>query len=364
LGTAAWSKPDPSALSSEVPKSTQDRFPGFEHVFRRYGKEMYCNALLPTDKQRAYEVIQAFFDLYAFERGWKILKGSEDEYTEFHAKLRNDLFPTVSPDSVYDLLKKRRFIVLQGPPGTGKTRLAEEIQRRFFTNRGMTIQFHPAVTYEDFVVGLSPDPKGSSLRFDVRPGWLLQAAKASPEAPYLLTIDEINRADLGKVLGEAVYLFEPDEIGSDRQRQIRLPHSVESSPVFCYPENLYILATMNTADRSIAGIDLAIRRRFAFVTMLPERDVVAKQNLQLATETFDQIANVFVEHVSEDGFDLLPGQAYFLAKSEADLKRRFRYELLPLLDEYLRQGLLGAASGELFAVRDSIADQLSSSGEA
>ena len=358
LGVEVWSKPDPSALSLEVPKSTRERFPGFDHVFKRYGREMYCNALIPKNKDTAYRVVQAFFDLYAYERGWKVLKDGEKEFIEFHSALRSDLFPSVNAESVHALLKQRRFVVLQGPPGTGKTRLAQTVKRNFYKDRGMTVQFHPAVTYEDFIVGLSPDPRGSSLKFDVRPGWLLQAAKEAKEGPYLLTIDEVNRADLGKVLGEAVYLFEPDEIGSEYPREIRLPHAVDGGPMFRYPENLYVLATMNTADRSIASMDLAIRRRFAFVNMLPERDVVAKQGHHFAIEVFDRIADVFVEHVAEDNFDLMPGHAYFLAKTETDLKKRFQYELIPLLDEYLRQGALGAASSELYAVRDWILDSL------
>jgi 5-methylcytosine-specific restriction protein B len=113
---------------------------------------------------------------------------------------------------------------------------------------------------------------------------------------------------------------------------------------------------MNTADRSIAPIDIAIRRRFAFVTLRPHRSVVVDQNLPLAVKVFDELAGVFVEHVPEDGLDLLPGHAYFLASDEASLRRRFHYELVPLLDEYLRQGLVGPAASELQAVRDSISD--------
>src|SRR5438477_3465010 len=143
--------------------------------------------------------------------------------------------------------------------------MAEEVRNKFFGGHGMTIQFHPAVTYEDFVVGLSPDPKEGTLRFDVRRGSLLQAAQAAREAPFLLVIDEVNRADLGKVLGEAIYLFEPREVGGDHPRRITLPHAVDGRLEFSIPENLYVLATMNTADRSIQAMDLAIRRRFAFV---------------------------------------------------------------------------------------------------
>jgi len=222
----------------------------------------------------------------------------------------------------------------------------------------MTIQFHPAVTYEDFVIGLSPDPEHGTLRFGVRPGYLLQAAQKSLDGPYLLIIDEINRADLGRVLGEAVYLFEADEVGTERARTVQLAHAVAGSKEFSIPENLYILATMNTADRSIAGIDLAIRRRFSFVTMMPDRQVVDAQGLPLATSIFRDLCGVFVEHAPAEGLNLLPGHAYFLAKNEDELRERLRYQLLPLLDEYLREGYLGAASSELQALRDVIEDRI------
>ena len=215
-------------------------------------------------------MVQAFFDLYAFERGWKVLKEFKESYDDFHAALREDLFRSVTDAELDALLRQRRFVVLQGPPGTGKTRLAEEVRKNFFGGHGTTVQFHPAVTYEDFIVGLSPDPKEGTLRFNVRPGWLMQAARSAREAPFLLVIDEVNRADLGKVLGEAIYLFEPGEVGGERARKVELPHAVDGERCFSIPENLYVLATMNTADRSIASMDLAIRRRFAFVAMPPK----------------------------------------------------------------------------------------------
>jgi 5-methylcytosine-specific restriction protein B len=115
---------------------------------------------------------------------------------------------------------------------------------------------------------------------------------------------------------------------------------------------------MNTADRSIASMDLAIRRRFAFVTLPPSRDVIAGQNLPLAEQVFDWIADVFVEHAPSEALNLLPGHAYFLARNEGELRDRLRYEVLPLLDEYLQQGFLGPAASELSAVRDRIEDLL------
>jgi 5-methylcytosine-specific restriction enzyme B len=356
-GVAAWSKPDPAALGTEVPKVIRDQWPEFGAAFRRCGSEMYCFAKVPADAKQARLVVQAFFDLYAYERGWRALKEAEGEYNELLASLRGDLFESPSVGSVTDLLKRRRFVVLQGPPGTGKTRLAELVRKESFSSRGRTIQFHPSITYEDFVIGLSPDPEKGELRFRIRRGSLLEAARESEPAPYLLVIDEINRADLGKVLGEAVYLFEADEIA---MRTVRLPYPDDGNQTFKIPPNLYVIATMNTADRSIASVDIAIRRRFSFVSVPPDRRVVADRGVEIATQVFDRIVDVFVEHAPDEALELIPGHAYFLSSDETSFRKRLKYEILPLLDDYLRQGLLGAAAAELQAVRDSLADQYTS----
>jgi len=356
LGVEAWTKSDPSALDQTVPKTARDRFPGFERVFQRYGSEMYCNARVPDDYELARKVVQAFVDLYAHERNWQTLQAFKAETEELLGYIWDRTFEAVDALQVYGVLKARRFVILQGPPGTGKTRLAEQIRRDFFQGRGITVQFHPAVAYEDFLVGLSPDAHAGSLRFGVRPGWLIEAARLAQNGPAILILDEINRADLAKVLGEAVFLFEPGEVGGEHARRVRLAHEVDGSHDFSLPVGLFVLGTMNTADRSVAPLDIAIRRRFAFVTILPQRSVVAAQNLPLGLTVFDQLAGLFVEHVPEDSLDLLPGHAYFLAPDEQALRRRFRYELVPLLDEYLRQGLIGPAASELQAVRDTISD--------
>jgi 5-methylcytosine-specific restriction protein B len=317
---------------------------------------MYCMARVsPQDASDLVEaVVQAFFDLYSYERGWEIMAAYRSERDRLLGQLRQDLFPTVTSETVYQMLQERHFVILQGPPGTGKTLMSQEVRDKHFAGKGMIVQFHPAVTYEDFVVGLSPDiSKGESLLFNVRPGWLLQACQQATEGKFLLVVDEINRADLGKILGEAIYLFEPDEVG---KRRVQLAHPVNGTTKFSIPQNLYVLGTMNTADRSIAPVDLAIRRRFSFITMMPNRAVVADQGLELAADFYDRICDVFVEHAPNDALDLLPGQSYFLAKDEDGLRRRLHYELLPLLDEYLRMGYLGPAATELNAVRDAIED--------
>ena len=227
-----------------------------------------------------------------------------------------------------------------------------------FAGKGMTIQFHPSITYEDFVLGLSPDPNDAGLRFRVRAGALLESAKSASAGDFLLVIDEINRADLGKVLGEAIYLFEAGEVGGTDAREVRLPHALDGQATFKLPTGLFVLGTMNTADRSIASMDLAIRRRFAFVTVPPDRSVIENLAPSEALEFFDELADLFVEHAPDDAFDLLPGQAYFLAPDVVAFRQRVRHELIPLLDDYLRQGLLGSATAELQAVRDRFDDQV------
>ena len=167
-----------------MPKTVRERFPGFEKVFERYGAEIYVCAPVPPDPALARDVVRAFFDLYAFERGWQIMQAAKLECEQFLAHLRSQLFEQPTPAEVHALLRRRRFVVLQGPPGTGKTRMAEEILRQFFHGRGMTVQFHPAVTYEDFVVGLSPDAEDRVLRFSVRGGSLQRPCRRAKDGPF------------------------------------------------------------------------------------------------------------------------------------------------------------------------------------
>lgn len=361
-GIDAWAKADPAAITVDIPaQARQSLGDAFEGAYKRYGNVIYLAARVPTDDPaKARLVVQAFLDLYAFERGWRPLKATQAEYEQLHGRLRADLFPKFSAKDVHALLKRRRFVVLQGPPGTGKTRLTEVVKRNLFGGLGETVQFHPAVTYEDFVVGLAPQVDKTELAFRVKKGWLLeaaaQAARVAPK-PYLLVIDEINRGDLGKVLGEAIYLFEAGEVGGPHARQLALTHAVDGERTFSFPVNLYVLATMNTADRSIAGMDLAIRRRFSFMTLMPDRDVLEEQKSpEPALNAFDWLTDVFVEFAPDEALTLMPGHSYFLAKTADELKTRLRYELLPLIDEYLRQGFLAQAALELMSVRDRIDD--------
>ncbi len=351
----AWARQDPATVGVPVPELITKQLPAWETVFRRYSNELYCLAKVPVDHPvQARQVVQAFLDLYAYERGWEVLKEGKSEFDAFINELNATWLSTTSDDEIVRLLRQRRFVVLEGPPGTGKSRLTQKILNNDFSGHGRTIQFHPSTSYEDFVAGLSPDVAKDELHFRARPGHLLEVAKLAASAPALLVVDEINRADLGRVLGEAIYLFEVESDGSTRS--VALPHEIDGEQRFTLPERVHVLATMNTADRSVAHMDLAIRRRFAFITMMPDRNVVEEKSTPTGLSLFDALCGVFLEYAPDDALAMLPGHSYFIATTEAELRDRLRYELLPLIDEYIREGYLGPATGSLHAVRNRIAD--------
>jgi 5-methylcytosine-specific restriction protein B len=133
---------------------------------------------------------------------------------------------------------------------------------------------------------------------------------------------------------------------------------IDGENTFTLPSNLHVIATMNTADRSIARMDLAIRRRFAFITMMPDRKVVEEFSTTTGLKLFDALCDVFLEFAPDDALALLPGHSYFIVpdRDENTLKNRLRYELLPLIDDYIREGYLGSATASLHAVRNQISD--------
>lgn len=188
------------------------------------------------------------------------------------------------------------------------------------------------------------------LRFAPAPGSLMEAAAAALEDParnYLLHIDEINRADLGKILGEAIFLLEPEP---EFERTVELPYDFGAPfhRTFRLPANLHILGTMNTADRSIAIVDVAVRRRFAFVSLWPSMAVVQELGCALTQEAFQRVVSIFIEYASDDSMVLVPGHSYFLAQDEAAAKTQLKTALARLLREYLAQGYV---SGFAEAIR-------------
>lgn len=170
------------------------------------------------------------------------------------------------------LLKRKKNIILQGPPGVGKTfiarKLAYQIMQEVKDANIEMVQFHQSYSYEDFIQGLRPTQKGS---FDLKDGIFFsfcRRALAHPDKPFFFIIDEINRGNLGKIFGELMMLIEADKRAE--KFALKLTYAEDEEDRFYVPENLYIIGTMNTADRSLAIVDYALRRRFAFINLQPD----------------------------------------------------------------------------------------------
>ncbi len=342
---AAWSKHDPTRLDQRVPREAADEFGKYSRAIERYSNVLYAIYQPGSDKNETLKALTAFFDLMFAERGVRPLTRFEADAEEIRNGWFRYLMPVVSNNDVAELLSERRYVILQGPPGTGKTHMARELIATEYQERGKTIQFHANTTYENFVGGLAPKTTAESLgfQFAAQKGFLAQAAEEARASSgnYLLHIDEINRADLSKVLGEAIYLLEPDD---PKVRVIDLPYKFEppTGDRLSLPDNLHIVGTMNSADRSLAIVDIAIRRRFAFTKLWPQMSVVERGGCDLTRQAFQQLLSIFVDYATEDALDLVPGHSYFLELNEDKARRRLKTTLKPLLEDYLQQGYVSS----------------------
>lgn len=231
------------------------------------------------------------------------------------------------------------------------------------------IQFHPAYSYEDFVRGIVASTNSNSqVEYKVENKILsdfAQKAIDNPTAKYVLVIDEINRANLPSVLGELIYALEyrydvEDEKNTTVDGMYSLKQNMEDEigdTKLRLPKNLFIIGTMNTADRSVGHIDYAIRRRFAFVDVLPDvsiiDQVIKDESLKSKSiDLFNKISELFYEKKDDSdntkvylqsdfkSKDVQLGHSYFLAKSEEELSIKLKYEIQPLLNEYVKDGIL------------------------
>ena len=319
-------------------------------------------------------------------------KGTEQySYIESWLKYMNDI---AYLEKCAKLLSKKHNIILQGAPGTGKTyntaaialnalditdvdltdhkavmiRYDELLGKQiFFTT------FHQSLDYEDFVEGLKPhvqtDNKGNSIGVTYEPedGIFKRACNAAQtdttNKPVVLIIDEINRGNVSKIFGELITLLESDKRSQGNHPiKVILPYTKTE---FGVPSNLYIIGTMNTTDRSTGTLDYALRRRFAFVTLQSDRSVIEKHydklgnaNLRdMAVALFDDIKK-FIEspkHLCGDMSidDLMVGHSYFMAEDEEELKDKVEYEIIPLINEYINDGILNVKNEEKKTAFDS-----------
>ena len=339
----AWAKYDPVRIDVTLPTKVSTELPAYASVFQRYGKELY-GIYAPTtgNTEAILDVLSAFLDLMFEARGFGVLTPQRPDAIEVRAQWQKFLLPSLTQSDLKQLLNDRRYVVIQGPPGTGKTRMAENILASDYAGNGTSIQFHPNTTYESFVGGLAPQVTEATvgLQFAPTPGHLMEAvrqARMRPDQPYLLHIDEINRADISKILGEAIYLL---EVHPDKPRTIELSYDFGEpfGRKLTIPDNLHILGTMNTADRSLAIVDVAVRRRFSFVDLWPQSAVVQELGGEVARDAFARLLTIFIDHASGDAFNLVPGHSYFLNKDDKAMKAELRVTLVPLLQEYLSQG--------------------------
>jgi len=284
------------------------------------------------------------------------------------------------------LLLSKHNVILQGAPGTGKTYNTAAIALKTIGINSVDLNdhtavmnrynslldkniffttFHQSLDYEDFVEGLKPhvvcDASGNAVGVTYEPEdgifkLACQAARYIPNEPVVLIIDEINRGNVSKIFGELITLLEADKrLEGAHPIKVKLPYSKE---LFGIPSNFYIIGTMNTTDRSVGTLDYALRRRFAFVTLTADEAIISKYYQDSEDEELGNKATILFNDIKEfmenpvhvsgdmDIDDLMVGHSYFMAKDEEELKNKVKYEILPLLNEYINDGLLNVSNEE------------------
>lgn len=260
----------------------------------------------------------------------------EKEVVQRYLALNGD---NPSDSDIFDILINKKQIVLTGVPGVGKSRYTQTLCENDYFKKTKTIQFHASYAYEDFIGAeiLKTDMDGTYVT--TRQGAFLSFivdAKKHPDDNYLFVIDELNRGNIAEIFGETI-------LALDRNYTVELSREYEDVSEISIPENVYIVGTMNTSDRNIAFLDLAIRRRFAFVPLVPNYDFLSEE---VVLEDFDlgNILRVINQRIVDTLKDpeLILGQSYFIPPKSMEgyvwdfnkFKNQFNFVLLPTLKEY------------------------------
>lgn len=267
------------------------------------------------------------------------------------AQAEQDLFlPTDQIEHLQAALRRKKNLIVQGPPGVGKTYVARRLawlqMGEQDPSRVQLVQFHQSYSYEDFIRGWRPTEQGG---FELANGVFVdfvRRAQHDPERDYFFLIDEINRGNLSKIFGELLLLLEADKRSPDYA--LPLTYRREGEAPFYVPPNLYVIGTMNTADRSLALVDYALRRRFTFVDLVPMLGDKLRQHLidsqipeELAGDMLTRVAalNLTIKEDKNLGAGFLIGHSYFCTPLAGETPAAWwdaivRHDLAPLLREY------------------------------
>jgi len=340
VNDSGFCKSDFSDIETSLPKTVTTNL-DLQHIkntIKTYTKVLpVCQIIDDPESEVGKQTIAAFVAGYAKLRDWPTNNSHRKAVTNALAPFVKDENKDIELE-IKELLIERKFVVLQGPPGTGKTHSAKQVVKQLGAKSFFT-QFHAETTYSDFIYGIRPDLNNKDLVYTDKLGVFSEALKYSIENDeiVILIIDEINRANLSNVLGPVFYLFEHKMKESDIKIEISPQLKISK-----LPDNFHVIATMNTADRSLAVVDFALRRRFAWLNMKP----ITIKEKQFYNEDFSSIDEIFNWYASSNELTLQPGQGYFLADSDLEMNNRLEFEIFPLIKEYLQEGLLKSAKEE------------------